>query len=206
MTQRSTGETKHLRSVIPLAMMAFAIPLFIWSGFNAGYFEGTPEEFIIPMAVFFAGPVALATAMWAYYHKDTYLATAAGVFGAFWVSYGMLLWFINRGIIGGETTGDVRGFFFIPWAVAFGTIWLGSMLREYTLGLVSLGAAVMFTLLSIGHYAGSTNWIEIGGWIGFATAIAAWYAVLAEMINVEFDREVLPTEPGWFSHPLMRGR
>jgi len=31
-----------------LAMAAFAVPLFIWSAFNAGYFDLGSERFIIP--------------------------------------------------------------------------------------------------------------------------------------------------------------
>ena len=207
MTQQVSGEEKRYLSLpVPLAMIAFSVPLFIWSAFNAGYFDTSREEFIIPLAVFFAGPIALATAMWAFYYRDAYLATAAGIFGAFWVSYGMLLWMIQRGVIGGETTGDIRGFFFVPWVVTFGVVWLGSMRQHWTLALVTLGAAVMFVLLSIAHYADSTDMLKIGGWAGFVTTGLAWYAALAEMVNVEFERPVLPTGPEWLTYWHLRAR
>src|SRR3990172_6617386 len=105
--QESVEETRY-SSPAALAMVAFALPLFIWSAFNAGYFKASNEEFIIPLAVFLGGPIAFASAMWALYRRDAYLGTAAGVFAAFWISYGMLLWLIQRGVVTGETTGDIR--------------------------------------------------------------------------------------------------
>ena len=91
----------------PLAILAFSLPLFVWSAFHAGYFDQAAQEsFIIPLAVFFAAPIAVASAMWALHRGDSYLATAAGLFGAFWASYGTLLWLTQRDVIA-ETTSRV---------------------------------------------------------------------------------------------------
>ena len=192
-------EASRLADPAALAMAAFAVPLFIWSGFNADYFELSGESFIIPLAVFFGGPVAIAAAMWAYHHRDAYLATVAGVFGAFWLTYGMLLWLIQEGVISDPAVnGDLRGFYFIGWTVTFGILWLASMRQHWSLGLVSLGAGVMFFALSVGYYGDSTNWLTFGGWIGFITAGLAWYSALAEMLNTEFEQPLLPTDLSWF--------
>jgi succinate-acetate transporter protein len=205
MTQEKS-EREYMTHAAPLAMIAFAVPLFIWSGFNAGYFEGVGDNFIIPLAVFFGAPIAFATAMWAYYHKEPYLATAAGIFAAFWASYGMMRWMIQRDVITGDVSGDLMGFFFLPWAATFGLAWLGSLREHWTLALVSLGATVMFVVLSIGHYAGENDLVNIGGWVGFATSGLAWYAALAELLNIEFKREVLPTDAAWFDQFRPRTR
>ena len=193
-------EMSRLADPAALAMAAFAVPLFVWSGFNADYFELSGESFIIPLAVFFGGPVAIAAAMWAYHHHDAYLATVSGVFGAFWLTYGMLLWLIQEGVVGGSAAanGDLRGFYFIGWTVTFGILWLASMRQHWSLGLVSLGAGVMFFALSVAYYRDSTNWLTFGGWIGFITAALAWYSALAEMLNTEFEQPVLPTDLSWF--------
>ncbi|HXG35867.1 MAG TPA: acetate uptake transporter [Dehalococcoidia bacterium] len=196
--EERSPEMRHFSLSLPLTVTAFAVPLFIWSAFNADYFDLANENYIIPLAVFFAGPVGLIAAMWAFYHKETYMATVASLFGAFWLSYGMLLWLIDQGVVPRETSGDLRGFFFIPWAVTFGIVWLASMYQHWTMALVTMGATVMFILLSIGYYADSTNILRIGGWVGFVTAGLAWYSMLAEMLNVEFKRLVLPTDLDWF--------
>ncbi len=199
MEKETHSKTGHLVDAAPLAMAAFALPLFVWSAFNADYFNLSSETFIIPLAVFFGGPVAIAAGMWAYHRRDAYLATVAGVFGAFWLTYGMLLWLIHEGVIDGTTAGgDLRGLLFVAWAVTFAILWLASVREHWTLSLVTLGAGVMFILLSIGYYGDSTNALRAGGWIGFITAGLAWYAALAEMLNAEFEQAVLPTDPSWF--------
>ncbi len=206
MTQERREESPFMRHAAPLAMVSFAVPLFVWSAFNAGYFETVGDNFIIPLAVFFGAPLAFATAMWAYYHREPYLATAAGIFAAFWASYGTLRWLVQKDVITGDVSGDPMGFFFVPWAITFGVAWLGSMREHWTLALVSLGATLMFVFLSIGHYADESDVVKIGGWIGFITSGIAWYAALAEMLNIEFKREVLPVDAQWFEQFRARTR
>ena len=37
--------------------------------------------------------------------------------------------------------------------------------------------------------------MHIGGWVGLATAVAAWYASFAAVTNSTFGRTVLPVKP-----------
>ncbi len=193
----------RLTDAAPLAMAAFALPLFIWSAFNAHFFDPTDETFLIPLAIFLGGPIALLSAMWAYAHRDAYLGTAAGVFGAFWFSYGMILWLSKNGTVSPTSMRDLLGLLFIAWAVTFGILWVASMRAHWALSLISLGAAAMFVLLSIGYYRDRTaltdsNFLVVGGWVGFVTAGLTWYGALAHLLNVEFERPVLPTNMDWF--------
>jgi uncharacterized protein len=41
----------------------------------------------------------------------------------------------------------------------------------------------------------SNAWIHIGGWIGILTALAAWYASFATVVNFTFKRTALPLFP-----------
>ena len=193
MMEETTHKGDRLAAPAPLVLVSFALPLFVWSAFNAGYFGLHSESFIIPLAVFLGAPVALLAGVWAYQHRDAYLATVAGVFGAFWLTYGMLLWLIHEGVVDGATAGgDMRGFLFVAWAMAFGILWLASIREHWTLSLVTLGAGVMFVLLSIGYYSDSTTALQASGWIGFITAVLALYGALAEMLNAEYEHHVLP--------------
>jgi succinate-acetate transporter protein len=69
--------------------------------------------------------------------------------------------------------------------------------------LVFVLLTVTFLLLTIGFYSesvasfakNSNGWIHAGGWVGLATALAAWYASFAGVTNATYKRVVLPTFP-----------
>jgi succinate-acetate transporter protein len=55
---------------------------------------------------------------------------------------------------------------------------------------------VTFVFLTIGNWgAGHANMVKIGGWLGIATAILAWYTSAAGVINDTFGKVVLPVGP-----------
>jgi succinate-acetate transporter protein len=60
---------------------------------------------------------------------------------------------------------------------------------------------ITFIILGIGNsaLAGTTNvtngTIKLGGYIGLITAIAAWYASFAAVVNSTFGRTLLPVFP-----------
>jgi len=188
--------TRPVGTIGPLALIAFSLPLFVWSAFNAGYFDrATQESFIVPLAVFFGAPIALIAVAWALYKGDTFLGAITGLFAGFWASYGMLLWLTERGVVEATTSsGDIRGMLYAAWAVAFGIIWLGSMRQHWAMSLIALGSGAMFVLLSVGQYATDNTSINIGGWIGLVTAGLGAYLALAELLNAEFERVVLPED------------
>ena len=54
---------------------------------------------------------------------------------------------------------------------------------------------VTFILLGVGNSGGHENIIKWGGYVGLATALAAWYASFAAVTNSTFGRIVLPVVP-----------
>jgi len=55
--------------------------------------------------------------------------------------------------------------------------------------------AITFFLLGIGDAGAHTGITKIGGWVGLATAVVAWYASFAGVANATFRRTVLPVRP-----------
>jgi succinate-acetate transporter protein len=75
-------------------------------------------------------------------------------------------------------TGNTFGAVAFP---SFGAFWLSSF--------------VTFFLLGIGNANETNGMVEAGGWFGLATAVAAWYASFAAVVNSTFGRTVLPVRP-----------
>jgi succinate-acetate transporter protein len=43
--------------------------------------------------------------------------------------------------------------------------------------------------------AATSGTVKLGGWVGLATAAAAWYASFAAVANATFGRTILPVMP-----------
>jgi len=53
-----------------------------------------------------------------------------------------------------------------------------------------------FLALAIGWLNNhSSGWIHLGGWLGLITALLAWYASFAGVVNSTFKRVVCPVFP-----------
>jgi succinate-acetate transporter protein len=67
--------------------------------------------------------------------------------------------------------------------------------------VVFLLLAITFFILGIGNaslaggHAAINGTIKLGGWFGIVTAIAAWYASFAAVINSTYGRVVAPVVP-----------
>ena len=52
-----------------------------------------------------------------------------------------------------------------------------------------------FIVLGIGESGAHETVTKIGGWLGLATAVAAWYASFAAVTTATFGRSILPNPP-----------
>jgi succinate-acetate transporter protein len=87
------------------------------------------------------------------------------------------------------------------WAIFTTYMFVASLRTTGAVALVFLLLAITFLILGIGNASlvGTHNvtngTIKLGGWIGLATALVAWYASFAAVINSTFGRVVAPVVP-----------
>ena len=74
-------------------------------------------------------------------------------------------------------------------------MFIASLRTTAAVATVFVLLAVTFLVLGIGNSGAHPGIIKAGGWIGLATAVAAWYASFAEVSNSTFGRTVLPVRP-----------
>jgi uncharacterized protein len=74
-------------------------------------------------------------------------------------------------------------------------MFLASLRTTGAVALVFLLLTITFILLAAGNSGDHTNVIKWGGYIGLATAVAAWYASFAAVINSTFGRTIAPVAP-----------
>ena len=175
----------------PLGLAAFALTTFVLSLFNAGLLSEAGEPVVFSLGLFYGGLAQFAAGMWEFKNKNTFGATAFTSYGAFWLAFWGLEQFYASDIP--PTALEVGlGWILIAWGIFTAYMWVGSFKVNTAVMVVFLLLAATFFLLGFGDLLGASGIGVIGGYVGLATAIAAWYASAAVVINTNFGRTVLP--------------
>ncbi len=175
----------------PLGLAAFALTTFVLSLFNAGLVNAAGEPVVFSLALFYGGLAQFAAGMWEFRNRNTFGATAFTSYGAFWLAF----WGFEQfyaGKIPEAQLGAAVGWFLIAWGIFTAYMWVGSFKVNTAVMVVFLLLTLTYFLLGIGELSGASGIATIGGYVGIATAIAAWYASAAGVINSNFGRTVLP--------------
>jgi succinate-acetate transporter protein len=177
-----------------LGLFGLAGATFIVAANMAGWYGTTQSAmYLFPLAAAFGGMAQFAAAMWAFRARDGLATAMHGIWGAFWIAYGVLHLLAAVGVFTLPTASFPElGFWFLALAVitGLGTIAaLGENLSiTAVLGLLTAGAA--FTAV---HYlTGGGTWETVAGWVLVASSVVAAYTAGAMMIAATWGRMVLP--------------
>ena len=178
----------------PLGLAGFAMTTFVLSMFNSGLVSDKGEPVVLGLALAYGGIAQLLAGMWEFRTGNTFGAVAFSSYGAFWISFWALVTFFAKDIPAANA-GDAIGLYLIAWGIFTAYMFIASLRTTAAVAVVFILLTVTYILLGIGNAGDSTGLIKAGGFVGLATAIAAWYASFAEVINSTFARVVLPTRP-----------
>jgi succinate-acetate transporter protein len=175
----------------PLGLAAFALTTCVLSFVNAGLVSDKGLPVVLGLALAYGGIAQLLAGMWEFRNNNTFGATAFTSYGAFWISFFVLEQF-QADKIPAANLGDAVGLYLIGWGIVTAYMWVASFRVSAAVMLVFLLLTVTYIVLGIGEASGTESIVKAGGWIGIATAIAAWYASFASVTNKTFGRIVLP--------------
>jgi len=178
----------------PLGLAAFAMTTFVLSMFNAGLVGSGGEPIVYGLALAYGGVAQLLAGMWEFRTGNTFGATAFTSFGAFWISYFVLVQF-DAANIPSAHAGKSIGLYLIAWGIFTAYMFVASLRTTGAVALVFLLLTLTFLALGIGEARASDTWTHLGGWLGLATAIVAWYTSFANVLNSTFGRILLPVVP-----------
>src|ERR1700758_4187103 len=189
----------------PLGLAAFAGTTFMLSLINAGL-VGThrlPGGGLLPMvaalALAYGGIAQFTAGIWEFRTGNTFGAVAFCSYGAFWISF----FFIAQSV-GSNAPTEVfsgLGLYLWMWGIFTTYMFIASLRTTGAVAIVFLLLAITFFILGIGNssLAGGTaainGTIKLGGYVGIVTAIAAWYASFAGVLNSTFGRVMMPVVP-----------
>jgi succinate-acetate transporter protein len=177
-----------------LGLFGFAGATFIVSTYLAGWYgTSTSPDYLFPFAALFGGLAQFIAGLFAYRARDGLATAMHGMWGAFWMAYGLLYLLIAAGVVAEPGGSFVElGYWFIALAAitAAGTV---AALAENValfavLATLTTGSALM-AWASIDGNTGVQHW---AGWLFFVSACCAFYTASAMMLEGTYGRIILP--------------
>jgi len=172
----------------PLGLAAFALTTFLLSAKNAGWTHGTDAW--LGFAFAYGGLCQLLAGMWEFRNRNVFGATAFSTYGGFWIGLALYVQLVAGSGTASQVENDL-GWILLAFAI-FNTYMLlwSTQVNEAVLA-VFLTLEITEIVLFIGNFAGSSGTVKLGGYLGVLTALTAWYASAAGVINGMLGRPLL---------------
>lgn len=176
-----------------LGLYGFAGATFMVAAHMAHWYGSAQTDlYLAPMAAIFGGVAQFAAGMWSFKARDGVATAMHGTWGSFWIAYGLLqLAFLNGSLAQPTGRFAAMGYWFIVLAAI---TWMGtvgaaaeSKVIATVLGFLAAGS----TAAAVAELLGSDGGMVIAGYCFIISAILAWYAASALMLEGAYKRPIL---------------
>ena len=196
----------------PLGLAAFALTTFLLSAANAHWMTTATGDAWLGFAFAYGGLAQFAAGMWEFRNRNVFGATAFGTYGGFWIGIGLWALLVAPPPAGAgplaaaahaAAAGKDLGWILLAFAIFNTYMLLWSTLVNAAIFLVFLTLEATEIVLFIGNFAANANVVKVGGYIGVLTALVAWYASAAIVVNtMRGGAPTLPVgKPLWPARP-----
>jgi succinate-acetate transporter protein len=177
-----------------LGLFGFTGATLIVAAHMAGWYGNkTTPEFLFPFAAMFGGVAQFAAGMWAFKARDALATAMHGMWGAFWMAYGILFALVAVGTLQPPEPKFVGlGFWFIALGAITAMGALAALAESLGLTAVLATLAAGSILAAVGFVIGSDGWQTAAGWVFVFSAGFAWYTASAMMLAATYGRIILP--------------
>ena len=182
------NSTPSIANPGPLGLLGFGMTTILLNLHNAGFINLCSE--IVAMGFAMGGLAQIIAGIMSFRRGETFGATAFTAYGLFWWSL-TLIW-VNpfSSVLAADCTG--MGFYLLIWAVFTIFMFIGTLKHNVSSRLVFGSLALLFILLSISEFTESPAVKIAAGWVGIACGIFAVYGSVAQVVNGEYGKKVLP--------------
>jgi len=178
-----------LANPAPLGLMGFGMTTVLLNIHNAGFFK--LGSMILAMGVFYGGVAQIIAGIMEFKKGNTFGTTAFTSYGLFWLTLVFLITFPIMGWLEGPPAGFM-GWYLFMWGLFTFFMWIGTFGKNRALQTVFLTLWILFFLLAIEHWSGSSVVGHIAGYEGIICGLSAIYLAMAEVINESHGKTVLP--------------
>jgi succinate-acetate transporter protein len=171
----------------PLGLLGFGMTTVLLNLHNAGIIPLTAV--IVAMGFALGGAAQIVAGIMEFKKNNTVGATAFTAYGFFWWS----LIFIWCNPFENEAADPVSmGFYLLLWGVFTLFMAIGTLKHNRATRVVFFSLAALFFLLSIGDFTEIAAIRTLAGIVGIFCGLSAIYASMAQILNNEFGKTVLP--------------
>ena len=174
-TAASAAVAPAIADPAPLGLAAFALTTFILSTANSGLMPKGAEPVVLGVALAYGGVAQLCAGMWEFRRNNTFGATAFSSYGAFWISFALLVWLFASKLDPAAAHLGI-GVFLLGWSIFTTYMTIECRKHAKPVYVTFLLVTVTFYLLAFGALFSIPTLGLLGGYSGIATAAAAWYA------------------------------
>ncbi|MDN5861542.1 MAG: GPR1/FUN34/YaaH family transporter [Pseudonocardia sp.] len=148
-----------------------------------GYLPATGLGTLVPIVLFVPGLGLLVAAIWAAREGQSAVGSIFGVFAAFWISYGFLVFGLVSGVLGVDAAaaGPAQATFLIAWLVVFIALTVATVRLPlaFTVLFVLVVIAVALVLLAV--LTGGAGLLVIAGIAVLAFTAIGLYIYIGSM-------------------------
>ncbi|GAB1438271.1 acetate uptake transporter [Providencia sp.] len=182
-------QSSSLANPGPLGLLGFGMTTILLNIHNAGFFP--LSSVILSMGIFYGGLAQFIAGLIEYKKGNTFGATAFTSYGMFWISLVGLLFLPTLGLAE-ATPPEFLGVFLAIWGIFTFFMFLGTFKANLVLQFVFGSLTVLFALLAIGNITGNAALLKFAGFEGIICGVSAFYLAVAEVLNEQYARTVLP--------------
>jgi uncharacterized protein len=180
-----------------LGLYGFAAATFMVALHLTGVYGGAKTNGTLwPFAAVFGGVAQFMAGMWSYRVRDTVATAMHGMWGSFWIAFGILNLLVMWGKLPDHPAGSVSDPAFALWFWTLAAITAAGALAAVAENLALFGTlaalAAGSTFLALGLSFGSTGWVKLAGWVLVASAILAYYLATSIMLLAGAGKVILP--------------
>jgi succinate-acetate transporter protein len=172
----------------PLGLLGFGMTTVLLNLHNAGIIP--LSAVILAMGFALGGAAQIVAGIMEFRKGNTFGATAFTAYGFFWWSLVAIWTNPFTGMAAADETS--MGFYLLLWGIFTAFMFVGTLKHNRATQVVFLTLAVLFFLLSAADFSGSHEIKLAAGWVGILCGASAMYNSLAQVVNNEFGKTLLP--------------
>lgn len=178
----------------PLGLLAFGMTTLMLMYVEMGWVEKDTEGLLVGYAFFYGGVGQVLVAIFEIMKGSSFSFAVFGSYGFFWLgwAYDFLEMHRDYSDLGDFSFKKGKAAMFIQWGILSLCFWTITLRKNIALISIFALLSSTFFLLAIGVARDNHDILKVAGYVGFLTALGAFYTGIAELVNEEWGRNILP--------------